>query len=221
MIKIVIFDSGYGGENFADQLETELPTAEIIRVIDWRNADDILESSKRARFRAEKALLPFIGKVDLIIFANYLLSATSLKYFCKKYKNQKFIGFTLKPKRAISEKPILVLTTKAVARSLPYFNIAHRSNTRTVCLDRWPGLIDDGELSKSNFEKDLEFAINKIKKFVPKQIFLGCSQFTELTPEFRKFFGHNVRIIDSFNDAINDTYKALNIRGRSGKKSNL
>ncbi|MDO4987080.1 MAG: hypothetical protein Q4E46_02065, partial [Candidatus Saccharibacteria bacterium] len=99
MLKIVIFDSGYGGENFADRLESELPTTEIIRVIDWRSADIILANSKRARILAEKALRPFIGKVDLIIVANYLVSATSLKYFRRKYKDQKFIGFTLTPRR--------------------------------------------------------------------------------------------------------------------------
>ena len=63
MLKIVIFDSGYGGEDFADRLESELPTTEIIRVIDRKSTDQVLKSTKNARALAEKALLPFIGKV--------------------------------------------------------------------------------------------------------------------------------------------------------------
>lgn len=217
MLKIVIFDSGYGGENFADQLESELPTTEIIRVIDWRSAEEILKSPKRARVLAESALSPFIGKVDLIIIANYLISATSLKYYCRKYKNQKFIGFTLNPKRIVPGKPTLILTTKAITKKFTYFNFIPHNNTRTVCLDNWPALIDDGELTEEKFKTNLEFAVNKIKKFIPKQIFLACSQFTELTPEFRKFFGHNIRIVDSFEDTIEETFKILNIRGRLKK----
>ena len=70
MLKIVIFDSGYGGEFFADRLKAELPIVEIIRVIDWRNAEKILSSPRDARNIARDSLRPYIGKVDLIIFAN-------------------------------------------------------------------------------------------------------------------------------------------------------
>ena len=218
MLKIVIFDSGYGGENFADYLESELPTAEIIRVIDWRSADEILYSSRRARILAENALRPFIGKVDLIIVANYLVSATSLRHFRRKYKNQRFIGFTLKPRRIVPGRPTLILTTKAITKSLTYFKFLRCVNARTICLDNWPLLIDDGLLTEENFKNDLKLAMSKIKKFAPKQIFLACAQFSEFKPAFREFFGHNVRIVDSFDDAIEEACKALNLRGRSGRK---
>lgn len=219
MLKIVIFDSGYGGEDFAEKLESELPTMEIIRVIDWRNADEILANSRRARILAEKALRPFIGKVDLIVIANYLVSSTSLGYFRHKYKNQKFIGFTLKPKRIVPGRPTLILTTKAITKSLTYLNFTLRPSMRTICLDSWPPLIDDGELTGENFTTDLTQATKKIKKFIPQQILLACGQFSELRSEFRKFFGHNVRIVDSFDDTINEICHELKIRGRSGKKS--
>ena len=91
MIKVIVFDSGYGGELFADLLEESIPILEVIRVIDWRNADKILSSAKTARKIAETALRPYLGKVDLIIFANYLLTITSLKYFSHKYKEQNSI----------------------------------------------------------------------------------------------------------------------------------
>ena len=52
MLKIVIFDGGFGGELFADQLEAELDVVEVIRVIDWRNAEKILKSRREARIAA-------------------------------------------------------------------------------------------------------------------------------------------------------------------------
>ena len=39
MLKVVVFDSGFGGELFADYFEEEMPVVEIVRVIDWRNAE--------------------------------------------------------------------------------------------------------------------------------------------------------------------------------------
>lgn len=215
MLKIAIFDSGYGGEEFADRLESELPTTEIIRVIDWRSAEKVLGNPKEARFIAEKALSPYIGKVDLIVIANYLISVTSLRYFRRKYKNQKFVGFTLRPRRIIPDRPTLILTTKAVTRSLAYISFICRFNTRTICLDSWPALIDDGELTKERLIADLSSATAKIKNFTPKQILLACGQFSELKSEIHAFFGHNVRVVDSFEDTIKAAHRTLGLRGRS------
>ena len=71
MMKIAVFDSGFGGELFADKLEEELPIVEVIRVIDWRNAKKLQNNPLKSRAIIKKALKPYINKVDLIIF--YLL----------------------------------------------------------------------------------------------------------------------------------------------------
>ena len=86
MLNVVVFDSGYGGEFFADWLEEEIPVVKVTRVIDWRNAALLLENPKKARKIAVDDLHPHIGKADLIVFANHLLTLTSLTYFCNKYK---------------------------------------------------------------------------------------------------------------------------------------
>ena len=96
MLKVVVFDSGFGGELFADYFEEEMPVVEIIRVIDWRNAEGYLRGPRTARKLAREAIRPYIGRVDLIVFANQLVSVTSLKYFRRKYRGQKFIGLGLK-----------------------------------------------------------------------------------------------------------------------------
>lgn len=213
MLKIVVFDSGFGGELFADKLESELPTVNVIRVIDWRNAESFLQSSKKARIAAEKSLRPYIGKVDLIILANYLLSTTSLKYFRKKYKNQKFVGFCLSPRRIVNKRRTLVLTTTATTKNLTFFSFACRNKAKTICLDRWPLLIDDGELTAEDLKQDLNLAMSNFRSFLPQQVMLACGQFSEYIPELRRIFGHNVRIVDSFDHTIHDVCLTLHLRG--------
>ena len=136
MLKIVVLDGGFGGELFADRLEEEFPVVEVIRVIPWRNADDFLKSPRTARRAAVRALKPYIGRVDLIILANHLLSTTSLRYFRRKYKNQRFAGLRLPDVTTFINRPTVVLTTTALSHTLNYRAYClklHRKVT-SVCL---------------------------------------------------------------------------------------
>lgn len=214
MLKVVIFDSGYGGEFFADWLEEEMPVVDITRVIDWRNAKPILESPKKARKITESDIAPYINKADLIIFANHLLTMTSLQYFRSKYKTQKFIGFELaKPDRFIKRK-VLILTTKAVSKTIPYhtFLFHLKTKTKTLCLNEWPALIDDGELSDEEIKNTIDTFLQH-EKFEPEEIILACSQFQDIKPILAKHFGVKVRIYDSYDNTLRQTCKALRLRG--------
>ena len=217
MLKVVVFDGGFGGELFADYLESELPVLDIVRVIDWRNAEQIFSNAKSARLAAEKALNPYLNNVDLIIFANHLLSLTSLKYFRHKYKRQRFVGIELDFKDFI-QKPTLVLTTKAVARTFKYIQILHRHQIKVDMLDDWPTLIDDGELTNHKVKQDLKtFLLGN--SFRPEQVVLGCGQFVDIRSEIIKFFGHNIKIIDGFEPTLRKICRTLKLRG-SLKKTN-
>ena len=214
MLKVVVFDGGYGGEFFADQLEEEVPIIEVIRVIDWRNAKQLLTSPRNARKVAQNALRPYIGKVDLIILANHLLTITSLKYFKRKYKEQKFIGLNLQSPDTFVKRDVLILTTKAVTRTVNYRNFIFqiRRKSLTLALDEWPAEIDDGELTEQEIRDTLEN--NLIKKNIhPGEIILACSQFNDIKPILKDIFGHNLKIYDSFNTTIRNTCKILRIRG--------
>lgn len=220
MLKIVVFDSGYGGEFFADCLAEELPIVEILRVINWREADKILSNSRTARKVAMDSLRPYIGKVDLIIFANYLLSLTSLKYFQRKFKNQKFLGLSLKEPDTFIRRDTLILSTKAVTRTMGYGNFVFRlkRDVKTLNLDSWPAKIDDGELDFVEIRQTLNKFLIDFPKFKPSEVILASSQFNDIKTELKKFFGQNLRIYDGFEEAIRKTSKVLNIRGRVGKK---
>ena len=216
MIKIVVFDSGYGGKFFADQLEEELPIAEVIRVIDWRHADKIISSAKEARRLAKEALRPYIGNVDLIIFANHLLTATSLKHFQRKYKNQRFIGMKLKiPDPTIKRDETIILTTKAVTKTINYYNYVFRlpRKPHTIAMDTWPIKIDDGELTEDEIRVALSSdpSINQHANL--KEIILACSQFQDLKTTLREIYGRNLKIYDSFDDTVREACKTLKLRG--------
>ena len=218
MLKIVVFDSGFGGELFADELADKLAVAEIIRVIDWRHAEDIQSSPRKARKLAEEALKPYLNKVDLIIFANYLLSATSLKYFKRKYKSQKFIGLKLTVPNSDIKRETLILTTKPLTFTTNYYNYLFclKRKTKTLTLDAWPQKIDDGELEISEISDALKPALEK-DNFKPKDAILLCSQFSDIKSELRNVLGYNLKIHDSFSDTIYEACKILKIRSYKKK----
>ena len=219
MLKIVVFDGGYGGEFFADYLDEQISTIDIIRVIDWRNADKILSNPKAARLVAETALKPYLEKVDLIIFANHLLSLTSLKFFERKYKKQKFVGMKLKHPDTFIKKNVLILTTKAVSKTINYYNFLFqiKKRTKTLNLDSWPLKIDDGELTEDEIRVTIIKFLEK-EKFNPEEVILACSQFNDIKPALKKIFGKTIPIYDSYDEAIIEACKTLKIRGRLGKR---
>ena len=220
MLKVVIFDSGYGGEFFADKLKEEIPIIEIIRVIDWRNADHYLKNPRLARKCAEEALRPYFGRVDLIVLANHLLTITSLKYFRRRYKNQKFLGFKLKEPDSFIKRDVLILATKAITKTINYHNFCLRINRKikTLALDSWPAKIDDGELT----EDEIRVTILKLllkDNFRPEEVILACSQFEDIKSELRATLGQSIKIYDSHDDTLRNICKILKIRGGLGKKA--
>ena len=220
MLKVVVFDCGYGGEFFADQLEEEIPIIEVIRVIDWRNANKIQSNSRSARKLATLALRPYLNKVDLIIFANHFLTITNLKYFERRYKNQKFLGLKLKQPDTFVKRDVLILATKPIAHTISYYNFLFqlKRKTKTLTLDDWPTKIDEGELSEIEIHETLSKLINP-GEIKPEEIILACSHFSDVKQELKNYFGYNLKIYDGFDDAIRRTCKILHLRGGIGKKS--
>ena len=214
MLKIAIFDSGYGGELFADRLEEELGVVEIIRVIDWRHAEFYQTNARMARSLALDALLPYIGKVDLVIFANHLLSLTSLGYFRKKFPKQRFLGLELKAPDTFVKRDTLILTIKAVTKTMEYhgFIFGLKRKAKTFTADSWLNKIDDGELTQTAINETLLRFINR-KGIQPEEIILACSHFEDIIPNLRKLFGQKIRIYSSFDNTIREACKILRIRG--------
>ncbi len=219
MLKIVVFDGGFGGELLADKLSDTLQVVEIIRVIDWRNANSYISSKRVARTCAMKALRPYIGRVDLIILANQFLTITSLKFFKRRFRNQKFVGTKLKIPDDKLGRDTLVLTTKAVARTIKYYNYLHNLHcrTKTITPDSWLAKIDDGILTDNEIATTCQDLVLS-KDFSPKVILLDCTHYSDIKLALKKVFGNNTKICDAFDDTIREACKALKLRGGTGKK---
>ncbi len=91
MLKIVVFDSGWGGELVADFLMGELTTVEIVRVIDWAEAPYCGKSISEICGLADMALRRYVGEADLIVLGGYAVSL-ALDFLQEKYPWQKFVG---------------------------------------------------------------------------------------------------------------------------------
>lgn len=218
MLKVVVFDGGYGGEMFADLLEEEMPVVEVVRVIDWQNARALRRGIRSARLRAEAALAEHIGKADLIVFANHLLSISSLEYFRRRYPGQKFLGLKLELPNGETARSCLVLTTRAVARTLGfrYYVRQIQTGAKTLRLDAWAELIDQGELGETEIAATFEAAA--IRREQPRNIVLACATFRDVKAELNGYFNQNVRVYDGFETAVRTACKMLKIRGGVGRK---
>lgn len=214
MLKIAVFDCGFGGEMLADRIKEELPFVEVIRVIDWRHAKEINKNPHLARKYAKDSLSPYIEQVDLIVLANFLLSTTSLKYFKRKYKKQKFIGMDFKQPDTFIRRNTIILTSSSVAKTLKYINfiVQLKRKTFTLKIDAWDAKIDDGELT----EQEIKTAIGRLPLEINvrnTEMILAHANLSDIKPVLKKLYGQNFRIYDSMNDTIRKLFKELGIRG--------
>lgn len=219
MLKIVVFDGGFGGELFADKIENELPIVNVIRVIDWQHSEEISSSRKKARRATEEALLPYIGTVDLIILANHLLSATSLKYFRRKYHNQAFLGVALPNIKDASSRQMVVLTTTEMKKTMSYLGYSMHlpGSAITITMDDLPEKLDQGTINGREIVKYLDHKMIKLNA-PPKTFILVCTHFCAIKRNLRNAYGYNIKIYDGFDETIKATCKILKIRGGLGKK---
>ena len=213
---IVVFDSGFGGELFADYIEKEVPVFETIRVIDWQQSQQTYQNSKTARARTLEKLRPYINHSEVIIIANQFVSTTSLAYFRKKYPSQKFSGFSFGQKPRTTASRALILTTKPVRKTLAYHKFVYhlRMKTQEFDCDEWIDLINRGEYMEETIARDLA----KFRKFKPGLIILGDSHLADAKPIIREFFGPTVAIMDGYKTALKDLCHILGLRGGIGKK---
>lgn len=218
MLKIVVFDSGWGGECFANYLEDELPIVEVIRVIDWRHAPYNRLEAEKVLECTEKALLPYIGTVDVIILASYEATISSLEYLKKKYPKQKFLGADLEILNEDNGTKFLILTTSFVKNSKFYAlkkaDLPEKNFDELVC-DDWPQLIDDGELTKEMMKQKMAAS----RENYTDAVVLGCTQFSDVQDDLAEIISWKQgRIIDEFALMLKNLCHVLALRGGDGKR---
>lgn len=161
MIKIVVFDGGWGGELVANFLQNELNVVEIVRVIDWRNAPYDEKSEKEICMLAEKALRPYIGECDLIVLGGYAVSL-ALESLKKLFPRQKFIGMGINQYRLRRsrnrQKQIAVLASESVKHSkwrAELKRIFPKARIKWADCRGWGQLINENRMTKNYLYQSL------------------------------------------------------------------
>lgn len=161
MLKIAVFGIGRGGEAVAKYLSTELNTVEIIEVIDWSNLDGTYRDQKEMYCAACYFLTPYIGKVDLVVLADYTMSLVkhSLKML---WPEQEIIGmgfdFRHIPKSCQNTKVVTLLANELLFQSDLGKNICRQLSCADIILpdcSGWEELIDAGDMSEDILELEL------------------------------------------------------------------
>lgn len=215
MLKIVVFDSGWGGEMFADYVEEKVPVVEVKRVIDWRNAPYSAKGRTDICVMTENALRPYIGEADVIVIASYAATVAAMDYLKWKYPEQKFVGFDTNLSDYVVRKKgmrnIMVLATGVVEQSISFqrdlFEMSGLTILRPNC-DEWIQLVDDGEMTIHKLKRELADYLG----MGLDAVLLYSTGFVDLKPMLEKIYGKGV-VIDDFARVFRKMCVALGLRG--------
>lgn len=153
MLKIVVFDGGWGGKVVANYLAEELGIVEVECVIDCGPCPYELMGPKEIYALAEESLKPYLNKVDLIVLGGYM-SSLALGTLREKYPDQHFVGmgidYRLIRRTRHNPQAITVMGDAPLVR-LPVWSelreqLPEASLIAPDC-SGWESLIDMGEMS--------------------------------------------------------------------------
>ena len=210
MLKVVVFDSGWGGELFAE----EVPILEVICEIDWRNAPYSARSEEEIFTLTETAVRKYIGRVDVIVIAAYLMTAVTLEKLRRKYPEQKFLGFNLRLSKNVGRK-VIILAPAALVRTKSFAELSKSSVEQEICwapCDGWEQLIDDGEMKQEILEETLS-GVDK-----NSTVILGSTHYQDVKVELERIFGWQGSVVDDFRRMLTEMCMVLKLRGLDGRR---
>lgn len=219
MLKVLVIDSGWGGELFADYLEDNLRIIEVVREIDWRGGAYADVGESEIRTRVERLVGIYVGRVDVIILASYVVTAVMLEELKNKYPRQKFVGFDFGLSQKIQKfkgRKVMMLAPGLVRKSKNYEK--EKENLRRFevlepCCEGWIRKIDDGEMTESMVRRSL-----KGTKEVDI-VLLYETGLMDIKGVFEKIYGWKVWVIDDFSRVLRNICFALGLKGVDGKRS--
>lgn len=217
MLKVVVFDGGWGGENVANYLERELNIIEVIRIIDWAHAPYQNKTLAQICALAKQALAGFINKVDAIILGGYIptLAIEYLRYY---YPNQVFIGVGIDRDYLFEAKEsprhvMLLMNTMLRESEIHQAVRQHFPNSRisTPNCSNLEGMSDAGldtvkylpaELASGSAPPDLVLLLN--------------THFWHLHQPIQALWSWRTQVIDFRKKLLRDLCIALKLRGVDG-----
>lgn len=246
MLKVVVFDSGYGGDVVADYLSRELGVIEVVRVTEIDLSLENGSLSEICRF-SKAHLCSYAGKVDLIVLGGYVVSL-ALEFLKTEYPQQKFVSVGINYYRILNSRvfpdQIAIMADKALFEVVVRQEVCQELPYSTIILpdcSGWDHLINEGQMSTEILRADLEphFLLrpncnrcllpsspikpakppDKTTLLKPDVVILLNTHFWSIKSEFEELFGFRVRVIDFRQKLLHDTCRALNLLGVDGCRS--
>ena len=245
MLKVVVFDGGWGGAIISSYLQRELQVLEVMRVIDWENAPYEDKSLTQVCQFSDACLQQYINKVDLIILGGYTVSA-ALGFLQNKYPQQKFIGVDVNYHRILKSttypERITVFMNKSLQKTDFCENLRRNLPQSVLTIpdcSGWEELANQGELSEEVLRAELETYFEVKRKIKQKSL---LEEFKQEQPQeekeliqsdvvlilntnlwdnkedFEEIFGYKVRVLDLRETLLRDTCEALRLLGVDGKR---
>lgn len=244
MLKVVVFDSGCGGDIVADYLASELSIVEVVRVVKVNSSLEDGSLSEICRF-SKVCLKAYIGKVDLIVLGGYVVSL-ALEFLQREYPKQKFVGVGINYYRILNSRAfpdqIAIMADKALFEAVVRKEVCQELPYSTIIFpdcSGWDDLINEGQMSIKILRSDLGpyFALRSDREhefpppppmasppdkpdlYRPDVVLLLNTHFWLIKPELEELFGYRTRVLDFRQKLLHDTCRALELRGVDGCRS--
>lgn len=161
MLKVIVFDGGWGGRNVANYLAEELGIVEVKCVIDNNPRPYELMDPEEICSLVEESLKPYLDKVDLIVLGGYM-SSIALDILQDRHPSQRFVGMGVDYRLIYSTKhrprAITVMGDELLLR-LPIWTELRDQlpevNLIAPDCSGWESLIDMGEMSSELIKTEL------------------------------------------------------------------
>lgn len=245
MLKVVVFDSGCGGDIVADYLADELGIVEIVRATSVNLSLEDGSLSDICRF-SKACLRTYAGKVDLIVLGGYVVSL-ALEFLRREYPDQKFVSVGINYYRILHSRAfpdqVAIMADKALFEAVVRKEVCQELPYSTLILpdcSGWDNLIDEGRMSTEVLRSDLGpyFALRpdlrhsllpppgaphsapgEPELFKPDVVLLLNTHFWLIKPNLEELFGYRVRVLDFRQKLLHDTCRALGLLGVDGCRS--
>ncbi len=245
MLKVVVFDGGWGGEVVANYIEKELGVVEVVRVIDWKNTPYDDKTVEEITDLIEDNLRNYLGKVDLIVLGGYA-TGLATDILNERHPEQNFVGpkinYDLILRARCYPEQIAVLAGKITNNLLVSSEVREKLPDSTLILPDckgWEELINEDMMTKEILRTELacDFILGKQRgkacreaekdkendtpreKLKPDAVLILNTHYWELREDLEDIFGWQVRIIDFKQKFLHDICAALKLRGVDGRRA--